>query len=385
MPAVVLAANVNLTSTIPAVVATINLDPNTVYEIECQLQYSEVNPTDGGFQGGLQVAGASLLAFTDGSGPALNSGQLFSFTGFTGNRTLVLTGTVIVGGAADTLSIIAALAVASANVTILAAGSLLNAESVTAAPTPGPIGGLQAQQICTLARQMARVPGFTLQSGQLLNVILQDLAETYDFAENVRTFPLTFDVATVYQNNLAGAGPNILPQDYLRALMKENIWYLQGVRYVLIIVERDEFDALVQTAGFTSYPTLAYADLNLSAPFAGQKGLMVWPPASGSYTVQIRYYAQPATITTPETSTTVPWFPNTNYLITRLAGELMKLTDDERAKEFLGDGAQGSEGILRKYLNLKDDPEGVVKTVRLDRRHFGSSFRGLPNTKVVGW
>ena len=34
-----------------------------------------------------------------------------------------------------------------------------------------------AAQICTLARQIAKCPGYTSQSGQLLNVILEELAQ----------------------------------------------------------------------------------------------------------------------------------------------------------------------------------------------------------------
>lgn len=244
---------------------------------------------------------------------------------------------------------------------------------------------LQAQQIVTLACQIAKVPGFTSQCGQLLNSVLSDLAQTYDFEANSTTFAFTFDTSTVYQNNVAGAGPNLFPTDYLRAQNKEIIFYIQGVRYVLVILSQDEFDALVQTAGWSSYPTFGYVDIALQTPFAGRKGLMVWPPASGAYTAQLRYYAQPIDITTPETSATVPWFPNQNYLITRLAGELMKITDDERVKEFLGDGDHGSLGILRKYLELKGDPETTSKRVTLDRRFFGSAFRNLPNTKIIGW
>lgn len=250
---------------------------------------------------------------------------------------------------------------------------------------------LQAQQICQLALQIANTPGWTTQAGQWLNAILSDLAQDYDFAVNVVTFPLTFDTSTVYQNNVAGAGPNILPTNYLRALNRENIYYINGVRYVLIIVERWEYDALVQTAGWSSYPQFAYADLNLSAPFAGQKGLMVWPPASGAFTVQIRYISQPADINNPTSSAVVPWFPNQDYLITRLAGELMKIADDERYQSFLGsdneqtDTPGSATTILRRFLKMKDDPLGRVQRVDLDRRFFGSSFRSLPNTKIIGW
>jgi hypothetical protein len=250
---------------------------------------------------------------------------------------------------------------------------------------------LTAQSICTLARETADVPGWATQSGQLLNAILQDLAQTYNFEVNYKTFPLTFDVATVYQNNVAGAGPNLLPTDFLRQKYRENIYYIQGVRYVLVITDQDEYDSLVQTSGWNSYPAYGYIDLNLSAPFAGRAGLMVWPPASGAFTFQLRYYALPADITTPETSSSVPWFTNQNYLITRLSGELMKIADDERWKAFLGheDPSQDTIGsacsILRAFLKMKDDPEGRAKTVKLDRRRFDSQFANLKNTKVVGW
>jgi hypothetical protein len=250
---------------------------------------------------------------------------------------------------------------------------------------------LQAQQICTLALQISNTPGWTSQAGQLLNAILQDLAQDYDFSQNLKTINFTFDTSTVYQNNNPGAGPNILPADYLRAKNRENIYYILGVRYVLIIVDQWEFDALVQTAGWTSYPQFGYADLALQTPFDGQKGLMVWPPASGAYPIQIRYHAQPLDIVNPATSAVVPWFPNQNYLITRLAGELMKIADDERAQNFLGSDDEGKDApgsaaqILRRFMKMKDDPEGRVRRVDLDRRFFGSSFRSLPNTKIIGW
>ena len=95
-------------------------------------------------------------------------------------------------------------------------------------------------------------------------------------------------------------------------------------------------------------------------------------------------------IATPEISTTVPWFTYQQYLITRLAGEMMALADDDRAAAFLTDkeesNPQGAGVLLRRYLNLKDDPEGRAKTVELDRRRFGvSRWDRLPSTKTIGW
>lgn len=248
---------------------------------------------------------------------------------------------------------------------------------------------LQCQQIVNLACQIAKAPGFTVQAGQLLNYTLSDLAQTFDFEVNLITYGFTFDTGTIYQNNTSGAGPTLFPANFLRAKNKEIIFYILGVRYVLVILSQDEFDALVQTPGMTSYPTFGYVDLALQAPFntsnPGQPGLMVWPPASGAYTAQLRYYSLPADVASPETSSVIPWFPNTDYLVTRVAGELMKLTNDERCTTFLGDSDSGSVGILRNFLKMKDNPEGVAKRVTLDRRFFGSSWRSLPNTKIIGW
>jgi len=73
----------------------------------------------------------------------------------------------------------------------------------------------------------------------------------------------------------------------------------------------------------------------------------------------------------------------------RIAGELMALSDDERADSFLTDNeeksSQGAGVILRKYLQMKDDKGTRVKTVQLDRRRFGTSFDRLRNTKTIGW
>lgn len=242
---------------------------------------------------------------------------------------------------------------------------------------------LTSAQIVTLAAQTAKCPNYTSQAGQFLNAILQDLAQTYDFETIVKTFSFAFNTSAVSgpgNQYAAGCGPNPMPADYLRAKNNEAIYYIQGVRYVMINLDQAEFDMLVQTAGMNNYPTNFYVDMGSAPP-----QMYVWMPASGAYPATIRYYPQMADIVTPETSATVPWFPNQQYLLTRLAGQLMQLTNDDRYKEYLGDGAFGAEGILRKYLELKDDPEGRVDTVKLDRRRFGPSFNGLKNTKLVGW
>jgi hypothetical protein len=232
---------------------------------------------------------------------------------------------------------------------------------------------LQAQQIVSLATQIARVPGFTAQAGQLLNLILSDLCQTYDLAINLTT-------TTVTLVSQSGSGPYALPDNYLRMAKNEVVYDVNGAQYVMISIDLSEYDALDQNPGINNYPEYFATDTSASPP-----SLFVWPPPSGAFVVTIRYFQQRADIVTPQSSTTVPWFPNTDYLVTRLAGELMKITDDARAPAFLDEGATGAQGILKRFLKLQADDNGRAKTVTLDRRRFGSPYSKAPDTKKIGW
>jgi hypothetical protein len=243
---------------------------------------------------------------------------------------------------------------------------------------------LQAQQIINLALQIAKAPGYTAQAGQLLNTILSELCQTYDFEVIRKTFNFNFNTsATDALGYQPGCGPNLMPADYLRAEKDEAFFNISGTIYKMINVDQTMFDAFVQSPGNQSYPTFFYVDVAQSPP-----AMYVYWPAGGAYAATVRYFPQMPDIATPETSSTVPWFPNTNYLIRRVAGEVMLLTDDDRAPAFLGDSdeqtPQGAGVILRKYLTMKDDPNSRVKTVALDRRLFKAPTT-LKNTKIVGW
>ena len=153
----------------------------------------------------------------------------------------------------------------------------------------------------------------------------------------------------------------------------------------------------VQQAGLSNFPVFYWTDMSLSGvtnSASGSGGVAVpvalfWQVPSGAYPVTVRYFSQMPDISTPETSTAIPWFPNQTYLRTRVAGELMKITDDERADAFLSADEdrhpQGAGVMLRKYLQMKDDRSTRTRTVTLDRRRFGTSFDRLRNTKQVGW
>jgi len=246
---------------------------------------------------------------------------------------------------------------------------------------------LTAAQIVTLANQAAKTPGFTSQAGQKLNAILQELCLTYDIAQARKLFTFNFNTGPAGTNT--GLGPYLLPTDYLRSQQGKQFYTYNGQPYFMVRCEQWEYDALTQQPGFADFPRNFYVETSPQIG-VGQAQEFVWPPPSISVPVSVRYFSLMPDITTPETSATVPWFPYTNYLVTRLTGEMMALADDDRAASFLTSSEQvnpqGAGVLLRRYLTLKDDPEGRAKTVELDRRRFGSSdWNKLPNTKNIGW
>lgn len=245
---------------------------------------------------------------------------------------------------------------------------------------------LTAAQIVALANQDSSTQGYTSQAGQLLNVILQELCQNYDLDCARGTQVLNFNPGqaqnlSLYPNVSPGGGPYALSSDFLRMVDdKDATWYNNGVPYPMIPCDLSEYDNLIQQAGQQAYPYLFATDTSQSPP-----NLLVWPPPNGTYQCLIRYRRQMPDISTPETSSTVPWFPNSQYLRTRLAGEMMKIADDDRWERFLGDGPSGAQGILNRYLKMQGDNNDRATEVKLDRRRFGPNFRSLKNTKTVGW
>lgn len=245
---------------------------------------------------------------------------------------------------------------------------------------------LTAAQICTRAAQIARVPGFATQAGQSLNFVLSDLCQTYDFSITKKTYSFNFNASQL--NSLGQAFQN-LPDDYLRGIRNECFYVISGVPYPMIPMDQEEGDMLVQQAGLQNYPVFFWTDMSRSQATNNATGavpvMLFWEVPSGAYPATVRYYSQMPDIATPETSATVPWFPNQDYLITRTAGELMKDADDERAPAYLGDEPMGAKGILRNYLQMQGDKGNRAQSVKLDRRSFGRSFDRLKNTKQIGW
>lgn len=241
---------------------------------------------------------------------------------------------------------------------------------------------LQAQQIVSLSCQEAKVPSWIIQAGQKLNLILNELC-SYDLDVNRQTYQFNFNVAL-------GSGPIPLPTNWLRANKNDVFYTNQGVQYVMTPFSLAEFDACVQQAGLANFP-YNYAVDNSGIATQSAPNMYVWPPPSGAYPVTARYYSAMADIATPESSTTIPWFPDQLYLQRRLTGEMMLMANDDRATMYLNGETRskagtflGASALLGRYMSTKDDAQAVQR-VTLDRRFFGTGWDRLKDTKTVGW
>jgi hypothetical protein len=216
-------------------------------------------------------------------------------------------------------------------------------------------------------------------AGQYLNNILEELCMTYDLEINTATVTVSLTGSTPN----FGVGPYTLPPDYLRAKSRDLTYYIDGVPKQLIQITLQEMDALILTTGIANYPQNYATDVS---PLTTQSPplLYVYPPPQQIIPLQIRYFLLQEDITQPETSSAIPWFPYQQYLIKRVAGELMGEVGDERADTYLGDTPSGCVGMLRRYLNLQGDTEDTIQQVQLDARYWGAGGGNFGPSKITG-
>lgn len=226
---------------------------------------------------------------------------------------------------------------------------------------------LTASQIVTYALQIAKCPGFTSQGGQSLNLVLQDLVLHRDLKIN----RVTASILVQTNNN----GPFNLEADYLRTY---DLFFQQNnLPYFLHPISMEEYDQEFKDPSIANYPYEFATDLSPQA--VGGLGLLyIYPQSSGQITLTHRYMLQRADIAVPETSATIPWFPDTDYLIHALAYRMMRITDDDRHDRFVAE----ADKMLRIHLIMEGDEQAVVKSVRLDPRRFHSN-RALKPTKIT--
>ena len=230
---------------------------------------------------------------------------------------------------------------------------------------------LSAQTICSLARAAAKCPGFTVQSGQFLNQVLEELCLLRDLKVNRKTATLT-----AFANN---NGPYPLETDYLRTY---DLFYSQNnLPYFLNPVSMEEYDAEFKDPSIANYPYEYATDLSVEAQTdsGGAGQIYIYPQSSGAISLTHRYMVFRPDIPTPESSATVPWFADQLYLVKRTAMWLMTLSDDTRQPEFLKE----TDEMLRPYLIMEGDEQQVVHAIKLDPRRFHTE-RWLKPTKVTG-
>ncbi|PRY07070.1 hypothetical protein [Paraburkholderia sp. BL25I1N1] len=230
---------------------------------------------------------------------------------------------------------------------------------------------LQASQIVARACAIAKCAGFIQQGGIYLNMVLEDLWLHRDLKINRVT-----EFVTVQANNY---GPFTLPLNYLRTY---DLFFQQNnLPYFLNPISTEEWDQEFKDPSIANYP-YEYMTILLdetSAQAAGSAGsLYIYPQSSGQIVLTHRYMVKQPDITTPETSTVIPWFPDQNYLIKATAVELMGETDDTRQESWRAQ----CEAMLRTHLIMEGDEQAVVKSVRLDPRRFHSN-RTLKPTKIT--
>lgn len=208
---------------------------------------------------------------------------------------------------------------------------------------------LTAAQIITRACTIAKVPGYTVQAGIYLNMLLDTLCQTYNFDYIVETQTINFDGNTGYA----------LEDDHLRT--REAYYSVNGAIISMFQVSIEDYHKLFQGPGVDNYPTSFAVDVSTDP-----NTFLPYPPPSISQSVTIKYYPRRADIVSPETSSEVPWFINQEYLIIKVAADLMLESDDDRAPLF----AVQAEKLLRNILTMTDDKGGFAQTMKMDRTKF---------------
>lgn len=226
---------------------------------------------------------------------------------------------------------------------------------------------ISAQQIVADACVIAKCPGFTQIGGRQLNLVLNDLCLHRDLKMNRVTETITVQIGS--------NGPFLLAANYLRTY--DLFYTINNFPYFLFPMSQEEYDALFKDPSIANYPYAFTTDLTAQAT-QGQGSLYIFPQSTSALSLTHRYMINRADISSPESSNTVPWFQDQDYLVRATALRLMDITDDARAEKFKKD----CEDMLKVHLIQGDgDEQKVVKAVKLDPQRFHTN-RSLRPTKL---
>ena len=227
---------------------------------------------------------------------------------------------------------------------------------------------LTCAQIVTLVCQICKAPGMTTQCGQFLNQTLLSLWQIRDLKMNRQVIPVNVGAGT--------NGPFALPADYQR---NYDLFYeVNGMPFFLNPIDQRQYDALFKDPTIGNYPYFWDTDWSGYTPDAGGVQLYIYPQTNSGIPLTLRYMRTRPDVAAPQSSSTVPWFPNQDYLIKETAQRMMMVTDDTRQDAFI----KQAEDILRPYLIMDGDEQQVVKEVRRDPLRFRPFF-GLKPSKAT--
>ncbi len=257
---------------------------------------------------------------------------------------------------------------------------------------------LTADQIVTLACQIAKAPAYVTQGQQALNRWLETLAQDYDLPSAAYTF-YNFTIGVN-----AGKGPgqpagswyllqlptsSVLVQNQAKWLRTKAVFYnVSGTIFYLNQIPTSDYDKLFQGPGISNYPYWYCCDTT-GEPNLATAQVSFYPPPQQQLQLTIRNQYQPNDITTAQftAGATVPWFPNQDILVDGTAMGIMRITGDKRYMEFyqrLYGVSGGDPGSISRYLKMSDDKENYAQTVKLDPRTFRNMVN-VPPTKLTGF
>lgn len=239
---------------------------------------------------------------------------------------------------------------------------------------------MQANQICLQASRIAKGgTGMVAIAGMWLNTVLDDLFR-------IRNLKVNRETASILLTPAAQYGPFDLPTKYLRTY---DMFYPLPVSgggtaggsttQFLNSVTMEQFDSEFKSPSIADYPYEFATDLSETARTASANGsgqLFVYPQTSGNITITHRYMIERDAIVNPESSSTVPWFPQWLYLVNATAAHMFGTTGDDRHAEYIA----MAEKLLAPYLIQEGDEQRTVQNVQLDQRHF-KFHRNLRPTK----
>lgn len=205
------------------------------------------------------------------------------------------------------------------------------------------------------------------QIGQSLNTVLVSLAlqQDLDLVRRQTTITLT-----------TGMSPSsyALPANYLRA--RRFFYYVNGSPFDMTAQSLETLKLQFQDASIVDYPYWYATDTNTSDPL-----IYVYPNPVVQLSATLIYFDSAVEISTPESSATIPWYPDQDFLINETARRMMRITDDERAPLFKAD----SDETQRRTLRLLNDPEGRAVCVRRDPSTFRNTQNVRPTKVEGGW